>query len=91
MRDIDLYCPYCFSPDLLIKAGRNPSGTQIYKCKICKRKHTPTPKIKGYSKMVRGRAIRLYEAGLSYRAVAQRLSINHQTVANWINEHLDLV
>lgn len=83
-------CPHCDEAKGWIKAGKNPSGSQIYKCKSCNRKHTPRPKIKGYAPAVRQQAITLYNRGMSYRSIAQTLEVNHQTVANWVNDYLDL-
>ena len=83
-------CPNCADEGDWIKAGKNPSGSQIYKCKSCGKKHTPRPKEKGYSVDMRRKAFLMYQRGMSYRAIAQSLDVNHQTVANWINSQLNL-
>jgi transposase-like protein len=81
-------CPYCQDWDDVIKSGRNPSGSQIYKCKTCRRKFTPDPLYHGYSDQVRQRAINLYMKGKSLRQISRALDVSHQTVANWINAEM---
>ncbi len=78
-------CPYCHAANCLVKAGRNPSGSQIFKCKACGRKSTPRPNLNGYADTLREQALGLYQRGFSFRAVGEKLNVSHQTVANWIN------
>ncbi|NPV67533.1 MAG: IS1 family transposase [Anaerolineae bacterium] len=42
-------CPYCRQTDRQVKAGRNASGSQRYKCQHCQRKYTPNPSPRGHS------------------------------------------
>ncbi|MEM7115557.1 MAG: helix-turn-helix domain-containing protein [Chloroflexota bacterium] len=77
-------CPRCGNCDNHAKAGRNLSGSQSYRCGQCSRKFTPQPRPNGYPKAIRDRAIALFLAGASFRAIARELQVNHQTVANWI-------
>lgn len=41
----------------------------------------------GYDPLLREQAVKLYLEGTSLRAIGRLLSIHHQSVANWINEH----
>lgn len=77
-------CPYCQAEGKQVKNGRNPSGSQKYKCKACHRVHTPSPKPVGYAAEVREEALRLYVDGLNLRRIARILGVNHQSVANWV-------
>lgn len=79
-------CTHCNSKDL-IKAGRNPSGSQRYTCKACHRTTTLAPSPHGYAADVRARALRLYLEGVGVRAIGRQLDVNHQSVANWVNAY----
>jgi hypothetical protein len=52
-----LQCPNCQGTADQLKAGRNPSGSQRYKCKPCSRKYTPEPNPNGYSSDLRRQAV----------------------------------
>jgi transposase-like protein len=80
-------CPYCQSIEQQVKAGRNESGTQRYKCKRCGRKYTPEPKSQGYSEVVRRQAVQLYVDGMNFRRIARTLGVSHRSVINWVNAH----
>ena len=80
-------CPYCGATEYQIKDGYNRSGSQRYKCKVCDCTYTPEPKYVGYPDSVRRKAVALYRAGMSFRAIGRSLGVNHQTVANWVNGH----
>lgn len=80
-------CPYCHQIEHQIKAGRNTSGTQRYKCKACGRKYTPEPKPQGYSEAVRRQALQMYVDGMNFRRIARTLGVTHRTVINWVNAH----
>jgi transposase-like protein len=41
----------------------------------------------GYDGDLRQRAVQLYLEGTSQRAISRLLSVNHQSVANWIAQH----
>lgn len=77
-------CHHCGS-EALVKAGRNPSGSQRYQCKICARHSTFEPQAHGYSEEIRAHALRLYFEGTGLRRIGRLLQVHHQTVANWIN------
>lgn len=79
-------CPYCQSTVRQVKAGMN-NGIQRYKCLSCKRRYTQEHQQRGYSADVRTQAINLYNQGAKVRHIARELSVNHQTVANWINAY----
>jgi transposase len=80
-------CPYCHRTEHQVKAGRNESGTQRYKCKGCERKYTPEPKLQGYSEAVRRQALQLYVDGMNFRRIARTLNITHRSVINWVNAY----
>ena len=81
-------CPHCQRDEQQIKVGRNPSGSQRYKCKVCGRKYTPEPSEAGYPQAVRNQAVRLHSDGLNFRRIARTLQVNHQSVINWVNAHI---
>lgn len=78
------YCPKCGSDRRQAKAGKSPVGSLRFHCHACDKDYTPQPKSKGYPVSVRHAAVRLSVEGLSLRRIARVLSVNHQSVANWI-------
>lgn len=82
-------CAYCEREDQQVKNGKNPSGSQRYRCKVCQRTYTPEPNPAGYDQSVRDEAVRLYVDGMNLRRVARTLGVNHQSVANWVNAHVE--
>jgi transposase-like protein len=84
---LDIECPRCQSRDQQIRDGRTPAGSQRFRCRACGTRYTPLPKEKGYDEEVRLQALSLYLEGLSLREVSRLLSVNHQSVANWINDY----
>jgi transposase-like protein len=80
-------CPYCRATNRQIKAGLNRAGSQRFQCRECNRHYTPEPKINGYPEDVRKQAVRLYLEGTNQRRIGRILSVNHQSVANWINAY----
>jgi transposase-like protein len=80
-------CPYCHTESGQVKAGRNISGSQRIKCRKCGKKYTPTPSTGRYGDEIRAEAVRLYLNGVSFRSVAKKLGVNHQSVINWVNEY----
>ena len=80
-------CPYCHSKQGQVRAGQNLSGTQRMKCQRCQRRYTPQPSPERYPESLRSEAVHLYLSGLSFRAVARRLEVHHQSVINWVNEY----
>ena len=81
-------CPHCQRQAEQVKVGRNPSGSQRYKCKVCDRKYTPEPRQAGYPPEIRDQAVRMYVDGLNFRRIARILQVNHQSVINWVNGHI---
>ena len=82
-------CPNCQAEEQQVKNGLNPSGSQRYKCKECRRVYTPQAKPRGYDQRKREEAVKLYVDGLNLRRIGRILGINHQTVANWVKAHSD--
>lgn len=82
-------CPHCQRTEQQVKIGRNPSGSQRYLCKVCRRKYTPQPNAIGYSDELRRKALEMYVDGLNFRRIGRVLDISRQTVANWVNAHAD--
>jgi LacI family transcriptional regulator len=81
-------CPYCQQTANQLKTGRNLSGSQRYLCKSCQRKYTPAPNSSGYPGYLRKQAILMCFDGQTFRAIARKLGVNHQTVANWVNDYV---
>jgi transposase-like protein len=80
-------CPTCEQIERQVKAGRNQTGSQRYKCQSCGTRYTPDPKVQGYSDDIRLRAVQMYVDGGNLRRVARQLGVNHQSVANWVKAH----
>jgi transposase-like protein len=80
-------CPKCEQTERQVKAGRNSTGSQRYKCQQCGTRYTPEPKEQGYSDEIRLRAVQMYVDGGNLRRVARHLGVNHQSVANWVKAH----
>lgn len=82
---MELICPRCGAAERQNKDGFTPAGSQRYRCTICRTRYTPEPKDQGYDEDVRLQALSLYLEGLSLREISRLLSVNHQSVANWIH------
>jgi transposase-like protein len=82
-------CPHCARTEAQVKVGCNPSGSQRYLCKACRRKYTPDPKPQGYGIALRQQAIQLYVDGVNLRRIGRILGVDHHSVANWVNAHAD--
>ena len=80
-------CPYCQTTTRQIKAGLNRTGSQRFLCRHCQRHYTPEPNLNGYPESVRKQAVRLYLEGINMRRIGRILSVNHQSVANWVNAY----
>ena len=78
-------CPYCRSAERQVKSGFNRTGTQRLQCQTCRRQYTPAPNPLGYDEKTREAALKLYLEGNGFRRIGRLLSVNHQSVANWIN------
>ncbi|MCB9421376.1 MAG: IS1 family transposase [Ardenticatenaceae bacterium] len=79
-------CPKCAQTQQQIKDGFTPAGSQRYRCKSCGCRYTPEAKDWGYTEETRLVALRLHLEGYSLRAISRSLNVNHQSVANWIND-----
>jgi len=80
-------CAYCQRETKQVKNGLNVSGSQRYRCQHCQRNYTPTPTSQGYPAALREQAIKLYVEGMNLRRIGRLLEVNHQSVANWVNEY----
>ncbi len=80
-------CVYCQGGTKQVKNGLNPSGAQRYRCQHCQRNYTPIPTEQGYPAALREQAIKLYVDGMNLRRIGRTLAVNHQSVANWVNEY----
>ncbi len=78
-------CPRCQNQTQQVRDGHTPAGSQRYQCRHCHTRYTPAPKEHGYDQEIRLQALSLYLEGLSLREISRLLSVNHQSVANWIN------
>ena len=58
-------CPYCQSTEGQVKNGLNPSATQRWLCRSCRRAYTPEPKPNGYEAATRLEAVKLYVDAMS--------------------------
>ncbi len=79
-------CPSCGETTRQHRAGTNPSGTARRECQHCGRTYTPEPKTHGYELEMHRQALKLYVDGMNFRRIARHLSVNHQTVINWVNQ-----
>lgn len=85
MNTFERRCPRCGGVESQNKDGFTPAGSQRYRCKQCQTRYTPKPKEQGYDEEVRLQALSLYLEGLSLREISKLLSVNHQSIANWIH------
>src|SRR5512141_1236221 len=77
-------CPHCQRSEQQVKVGFNPSGSQRYLCKDCRRKYTPERKPRGYAEAIRQAAVQMYVDGTNLRRIARTLGVSHPTVAQWV-------
>jgi transposase-like protein len=80
-------CPKCQTEEKQAKFGKNRCGSQRMQCSNCSTTYTPEPKQPGYSEEVREKAVRLYVEGNNFRRIGRLLSVNHQSVVNWVNSY----
>lgn len=80
-------CPKCRTGKKQSKFGKNRCGSQRMQCAICGTTYTPEPKQQGYCEEVREKAVRLYVEGNNFRRIGRLLSVNHQSVVNWVNSY----
>ena len=81
-------CPHCQRTKRQVRAGFNTSGSQRYKCEFCKRRYTPEPNENSYPHAIRQQAVQLYVDGMNFRRIGRTLGVNHQSVINWVNDHV---
>ena len=60
-------------------------GSQRFQCQECRRPYTPAPRPLGYDDKTKEAALKLYLEGNGFRRIGRLLSVNHQSVVNWIN------
>ena len=80
-------CPRCASEIKQHKIGKNPSGSQRYRCYLCGCKYTPEKKPFAYDEKFRQKAVQMYVDGINLRRIGRILGIHHQSVANWVKAH----
>ena len=84
-------CPKCQTEEKQLKFGKNRCGSQRIQCSVYNTTYTPEPKQQGYSEEVREKAVRLYVEGNNFRRIGRLLSVNHQSVVNWVNAYHEKV
>ena len=75
-------CPKCESTQIT-KNGRH-HGKQNYVCKQCGRQFVESYNPKGYSDDVKRICLKMYVNGMGFRAIERVMSINHNTIINWV-------
>ena len=78
-------CPQCRQTTEVIKSGKNRSGSQRFRCRACWLYFTPQPSTWQPDQARKALALVLAEQGMSYRRIARRLGVHHQTVGAWIS------
>ncbi len=78
-------CPHCQTTERQVKSGFNRTRSQRYQCQVCRRQYTPAPHPLGYDEKTKEMALKLYLEGNGFRRIGRLLSVNHQSVVNWIN------
>jgi tetratricopeptide (TPR) repeat protein/transcriptional regulator with XRE-family HTH domain len=80
-------CPQCHHTREIIKSGKNRSGSQRFRCRACLLYFTPQPSIRQPDQARKAEALALAEQGMSYRHIARKLGVHHQTVGAWISTY----
>lgn len=78
-------CPHCQDTSRQVKAGFTRTRSQRFQCQECRRQYTPTPRPLGYDDQTKEAALKLYLEGNGFRRIGRLLSVNHQSVVNWVN------
>jgi transposase-like protein len=78
-------CPHCRDTSRQVKAGFTRTRSQRYQCQGCRRQYTPAPRPLGYDEETKLTALKLYLEGNGFRRIGRLLSVNHQSVVNWVN------
>jgi len=60
-------------------------------CRGCRRTYTVEPKRRGYAEEVREKAVRMYVEGNNFRRIGRLLSVNYQSVVNWVNAYQEKI
>jgi transposase-like protein len=81
-------CPNCQQSTKQVRSGMNDSGSQRYLCRHCQRKYTPESNSSGFPAEIRKQAVLMALEGKSFRAIAKALGVNHQSVANWVDDYI---
>ena len=76
-------CPDCQSSAKTNKAGVNPSGSQRWYCRPCRRTFTPVPNSIGHPPETVRLVLSSLSEGVGQRAAARIVGVSHTTVANW--------
>jgi transposase-like protein len=79
-------CPRCGSVDRQVKAGFNESGSQKYRCNICRCDYTPIPNKKGYSDESKELALKMLVNGSTGRGVGKVLGMSKSNAYRWSRE-----
>lgn len=84
--EVKALCPFCFKTSNQVKAGKNTSGTQRYKCNNCYKRYTFQPKKRVYSSQFKEQVINNYNKNnkIGIRGMARVMRINKGTVSNWL-------
>lgn len=59
--------------------------SRCLQCQECRRQHTPAPRPLGYDDKTKEAALKLYLEGNGFRRIGRLLSVNHQSIVNWVN------
>jgi transposase-like protein len=78
-------CPRCQDSSRQVKAGFTRTRSQRFQCQECRRQYTPAPRPLGYDDKTKEAALKLYLEGNGFRRIGRLLSVNHQSVVNWVN------
>jgi transposase-like protein len=79
-------CPKCGAIEKQHSIGKTKAGSRRYRCTICKREYTPSPKKHAYSEEERKEALRLLLLGNSGRAVGKAMGMNKSNASRWAKE-----
>jgi transposase-like protein len=83
----DCVCPRCKSRQHQQKAGFTLAGSRKFHCRLCKRWYTPQPKRRGHPETTYYEAVRLRREGLSYKRIANLLSVTPMAVFHWVKDY----
>ncbi|MDD5569653.1 MAG: helix-turn-helix domain-containing protein [Bacteroidales bacterium] len=80
-------CPNCNSENIIKHGIRN--DRQLYKCKnkACNYRFSDKTKIKKNSSYFVTKALQLWLEGLTYKAIAQLLGFDEETISRWLQPY----